>query len=49
VDMDALRASYIKQVIKQYQKTRFSETEIAFLQEDCRIDRQTLEHLTEKV
>ncbi|HQN21731.1 MAG TPA: 2-amino-4-oxopentanoate thiolase subunit OrtB [Thermotogota bacterium] len=48
VDMDALRASYIKQVIKQYQKTRFSETEKAFLQEDCRIDRPTLEHLIEK-
>jgi cysteine synthase len=44
-----LQKSYIKQLIKQYGKTSFSEVEKRFIEQDIRIDGVTLEHMIHNV
>jgi cysteine synthase len=44
-----LQKSYIKQLIKQYGKTSFSEVEKRFIEQDIRIDAATLEHMIHTV
>lgn len=45
MDMHKIKTSYVKQAVKNYDKTHFSDTEIAFMAQDLNISEQAVQEM----